>query len=463
MLRCPSVLILLALLSWSCSGADTTSPDSAPALPTEPFLYRLNVDLVNRSASVQPLSERTHGMELHALLGGSAISVSTPTSFSKPGDFGAFQILATISNNTSLFLGTDQNARTVQGIRTVFTSLAASPSGSARLSNADGYLTAGPFITTPFSVLTSTVQTWGFEASTGATSISATFYITADTQIPTPPQSGSVFVERLAGDVFAGFNDGDAADARFSSPLGIAYDAFGGLYVADFGNNAIRVISPIGNLVRTLTFLSTPHDVAVGPNDDVYVVSFAQGKVYHIFGVSSPFFGVTTEIISGLAQPTGISVDAGGSLYIAEFGTSRILRFLRFSQAAANNPGAYAPAFVIGFVNGPDGIAWDRASNSVFVASRSDTDIVQLLARGGGELSRRDTGNTPLGLDTDTAGGVFFAEGSNLLGVTVAGAVVPVSINPFLSARGVAVRSDGTVAVSDAHRVSLVHRRIESP
>jgi len=45
------------------------------------------------------------------------------------------------------------------------------------------------------------------------------------------------------GPAGAGLIDGNASDARFDLPYGITIDSHGNLYVADYGNNAIRKIS----------------------------------------------------------------------------------------------------------------------------------------------------------------------------------------------------------------------------
>ncbi|HEY9843958.1 MAG TPA: spondin domain-containing protein, partial [Candidatus Obscuribacterales bacterium] len=59
-------------------------------------------------------------------------------------------------------------------------------------------------------------------------------------------------VSTLAGNGSAGFGDGPADQARFNSPNGLALDGAGNLYVSDTGNHAIRKISPTGQ-VSTLT------------------------------------------------------------------------------------------------------------------------------------------------------------------------------------------------------------------
>jgi len=92
----------------------------------------------------------------------------------------------------------------------------------------------------------------GFANPTGlaiasSTSSSLVLYV-ADTfhdRIRTLAVAGAkVTVSTLAGDGVTGLRDGAAATARFWSPMGLAVDSGGRIYVADSGNHAIRVINP---------------------------------------------------------------------------------------------------------------------------------------------------------------------------------------------------------------------------
>jgi DNA-binding beta-propeller fold protein YncE len=56
--------------------------------------------------------------------------------------------------------------------------------------------------------------------------------------------AGAVVVSTMAGDGIAGLRDGLASQAQFREPEGVAIDSAGMLYVADTGNNRIRVINP---------------------------------------------------------------------------------------------------------------------------------------------------------------------------------------------------------------------------
>ena len=98
------------------------------------------------------------------------------------------------------------------------------------------------------------------------------------------------------------------------------------LYVSDTGNNRVlgwRNASQFAN--------GAPADVVIGQRD-MYSTN-PQG----------PFAGA--QLTGGLNTPTGLAVDAGGNLYVADSGNNRVLRFPRpFSQA---DP-VKAPDLVIG-------------------------------------------------------------------------------------------------------------------
>lgn len=93
-----------------------------------------------------------------------------------------------------------------------------------------------------------------------------------------------------------GSNTGTGAAARFFNPRGVACDALGNLYVADTGNNAIRKITP-GAVVSN--FAGAP----------------GQFGAVDATGTAARFFG-----------PAGITVDAAGTVFVAEFSGATLRR-----------------------------------------------------------------------------------------------------------------------------------------
>ncbi|UOQ97723.1 hypothetical protein MUN81_21150 [Hymenobacter sp. 5317J-9] len=148
-----------------------------------------------------------------------------------------------------------------------------------------------------------------------------------------------------------GSTDGAGPSARFFHPAGVAVDAAGNVYVADNGNHTIRKITPDG-AVSTLAGVARKHGAADGPGSsarflfptglavdnsgNVYVADHLNATIRNI----SPSGEVSTLAGSVLraghldgpgpearfSGPYGIAVDAGGTLFITDGPTVRVVK-----------------------------------------------------------------------------------------------------------------------------------------
>lgn len=101
-------------------------------------------------------------------------------------------------------------------------------------------------------------------------------------------------VSTLAGSTTAGSADGTGSSASFFTPLGVAVDSAGNVYVADTNNEEIRLVTPKG-VVTTLA-------------GQAGVVGHADGT-----GTSATF-----------DSPSGIAVDASGDLFVGDYSNNEI-------------------------------------------------------------------------------------------------------------------------------------------
>lgn len=106
----------------------------------------------------------------------------------------------------------------------------------------------------------------------------------------------------------------------FDAPVGMAFDAAGNLYVAEWGAGRVTRIDPAGRRSTFADGLSGPSGLAIGPDGTIYVASYSQDEVYRF----TPD-GRRSVYATGLATPAGIGFDRAGRLLIANRRTDQIL------------------------------------------------------------------------------------------------------------------------------------------
>jgi len=197
-------------------------------------------------------------------------------------------------------------------------------------------------------------------------------------------------VSTLAGST-QGFKDGSGTSAQFNRPSGVALDTEGNVYVADMFNHLIRMITPDG-VVSTLagstegfrdglgtsSQFRLPYGVAVDAEGNVYVADYFNDRIRKITpkGVVSTLAGSTEGFRDGLGtsaqfnRPSGVAVDAEGIVYVADEYNGLIRKITPkgvVSNLAGSTEGFSDGEGTLAQFNRPTGVAVDAEGN-VYVA-----------------------------------------------------------------------------------------------
>ncbi len=209
-------------------------------------------------------------------------------------------------------------------------------------------------------------------------------------------------VTTVAGTTTPGAANGaTGAAASFYNPYGIAVDSAGNLYVADTGNNEIREISASGavtTLAGSVTAgsadgtgsaasFTNPFAVAVNSAGDVYVADFGNNEIREVTpaGVVTTVAGATTQgsadgfgAKASFYSPSGIAVDAAGNLYVADTNNNEI-RLISPNGYVTTLAGSTTPGDLNGNATAasfkfPFGIAVS-SSGTLYVGDYGNNDI----------------------------------------------------------------------------------------
>jgi sugar lactone lactonase YvrE len=162
-------------------------------------------------------------------------------------------------------------------------------------------------------------------------------------------------VRTLAGNGEAGFTDGQGAAARFNSPTGLARDKDGSILVADMGNNAVRRVTMEGKVSTVAGNVEAgyadgegaaarfhrPTSVVVDKEGTIVVADCDNERLRKIVGqqVTTLAGGSEAGTADGVGagtrfkQPFRLALDERGRLLVAEFGRVDSLRVVDASLA----------------------------------------------------------------------------------------------------------------------------------
>jgi len=374
---------------------------------------------------------------------------------------------------------------------------------------------------TPAGVVTTIAGVAGSNGSADGPAATATFFQPAAVAVDV---SGNVFVAdtfnftvrkiaggtvtTLAGTAAAsGSVDGTGANARFSQPRGIATDATGNIFVNDSGNYTVRQVTPQG-VVTTLAGtagmsgsvdgtgaaarFSYLAGLRVDAHGSLLIADSANDTVRRVTaaGVVTTFAGTApapgsadqTGTSASFWSPLGISADAAGNTYVADYQNHTIRKVSTGGVVTtfAGSPGVGGSAdgtgsaarFAYPYAVAADsnGMIYVADTGNYTVRAITPAGLVTTLAGSAGMSGAVDgTGAAArfafvAAIAADGHGNLYVADGPTIRKVTIPDGIVttlagmasaPDSVDGtgsaarFYSPEGIAIGGDGNVYVSD--------------
>ncbi len=234
---------------------------------------------------------------------------------------------------------------------------------------------------------------------------------------------------------FSGDN-GPAVSASLNYPTAVYVDHFDRLYIADTYNHRIRVVDNSG------------------------IITTVAGN-----GIQGYSGDSELAIYATLSNPLGITVDASGRIYIADYGNHRI-RMIGYYGIITTVAGSGVSGFsgdggsaVLASLNGPIGMAIDSMSNLIIADYNNHrirkvdlNGVITTIAGNGMAGFAGDSGpatlaelNGPCGLFLDSLGNIVFSDQNNnrVRKVDAGGVITTLAGNGAAGYSG-----DGSVAIS---------------
>jgi uncharacterized protein (TIGR03437 family) len=211
---------------------------------------------------------------------------------------------------------------------------------------------------------------------------------------------------------------GPATSASLSEPTGLAFDAAGDLYIADSNNNCIRMVTPDQNIhtvagqcsyalfqgdggPATQAKLNKPYSIAVDAQGNLYISDTENERIREVTpnGIINTIAGTGTAgfkdgpaLQAEFNSPSGIAVDASGSLYIADKSNFRIRKLLPSGNvvtiAGSGSPGLSGSdvAATTAELYFPLGVGLDSSTGNVYVADSQNQLVRELTVSNAASL-----------------------------------------------------------------------------
>jgi uncharacterized protein (TIGR03437 family) len=208
-------------------------------------------------------------------------------------------------------------------------------------------------------------------------------------------------ITTMAGTGVAG-NTGDgglATQAQLESPVSVSVDVYGNLYIADQGNQRVRMVTSGGIILPVKAAgLVSPVDAVADPAGNVYIADAGTGMILKVSAA-----GIST-LVSGVQSPGGIALDASGNLYYTDEAGQHVGRLDSLSNLTSFGAGVWSM---------PRGVAISTTGD-VYVADTGLQQIIEIDSSGHlNPIGSAAELGFPWGVAVDPSGVIYEADLNN--------------------------------------------------
>ena len=215
-----------------------------------------------------------------------------------------------------------------------------------------------------------------------------------------------------------------ALPGEFDLPRGVAADAAGNVYVADFRNGRLQEFDSSGNFLRVIGSggghggeLNFPEDVVTDAAGNLYVADNGNNRIEKFDSHGNFVLAFGKDVVTGggtgfeictvaascksgvqgtlggeLTEPSAVAVDADGNIYAADSDSHRIEKY----DASGNFTGAFG-----------------KDVNTADIGTGFEICTVAASCKAGVAGDRAGAFNFPKGVATDAAGNVYVSDLEN--------------------------------------------------